>query len=97
MKRSTIMMNDGGMGFGFGGMGLTWVFGLLMAAGVVLLVIVLVRAVSGRSRTPGEAGGSRAHGTGSGPAREILEERYARGEISTDEYRERLRGLENSR
>ncbi|MDI3196345.1 SHOCT domain-containing protein [Pseudarthrobacter sp. AL07] len=34
--------------------------------------------------------------TGAGPARakEILEERYARGEISTEEYQERRRILE---
>ena len=34
--------------------------------------------------------------TGAGPrrSREILEERYARGEISTEEYRERLRTLD---
>lgn len=74
------------MGFGMGWMGLFW---LLLVVGVVLLVVVAVRAVGGgitrdgEGREPGERN----------RARQVLDERYARGEITTEEYRERLRVL----
>ena len=80
------MMNDGGMG----GMGLMWLFGLLVLVGVVTIVVVLVRVLSDRSRNSGRV----RTGAATGRGREILEERYARGELSTEEYRERLRALE---
>lgn len=35
----------------------------------------------------------RSRDSGGDRAREILAERYARGELSTDEYKERLEGL----
>ncbi len=74
------------MGGGFE-MGIGWIFGLLVLVGVVLLVVVAVRAVGG-GITTGTTGGAetdRSH-----RAREILDERYARGELTTEEYRERL-------
>ncbi|WP_246021455.1 SHOCT domain-containing protein [Arthrobacter echini] len=88
--RSTIMMNGGGMG----GMGLMWIFGLLMLVGVIVLIVVLVKALSGRSPNTVGHDNNRGPVTGPGRARQILEERYARGELSTEEYRERLRILE---
>jgi putative membrane protein len=78
------------MGFDMG-MGWMWLFWLLLIVGVVVLAVVAVRAIGG--------GISRSHGgKGRVPreqsrAREILDERYARGEISTEEYQERLRVL----
>ena len=84
------MMNGGGMG----GMGLMWVFGLLVLAGVIVLVVVLVKTLSGRSSNTGAPDHGRAPGADPGRGREILQERYARGELSTEEYRERLRTLE---
>lgn len=89
------------MGNGFGGIGM-WLFGLLTLAGLVLLVVVAVRAFGGGisrpSSTPGGLpGATGAAPSGRGRAREILDERYARGEISTDEYRERLQALEQDR
>ena len=84
------MMNGGGMG----GMGLMWIFGLLVLVGVVVLVVVLVKAFTGRPSTTGGSGTNSGPGPGPGRGREILEERYARGELSTEEYRERLRTLE---
>ncbi len=80
-----------GYGYGMGGMWLWWLFGLLLIVGLVLLAVLVVRTLAG--------------GTGSGPpnapgaappnrAREILDERYARGEVSTEEYQERLRSLQ---
>lgn len=63
-------------------MGWTWLFWLLV---VIVLVILGVIAARGFSR--GDAG---AKG-----ARRILDERYARGELSTAEYHERLKNLGN--
>ena len=87
------MMWDGGMGSGMGWM---WVFWLLLVLGTVLLVFVLVKALSGSSGGASRQGGSTRSPTGVGPqqAREILDERYARGEIDTQEYQERRQALE---
>lgn len=84
------MMGGGGMG----GMGLTWVFGLLLVAGVIVLVVMLVKTISGSSSHTGEIDRSRGPGAGPGRARDILDERYARGELSAEEYRDRVRTLE---
>lgn len=79
----------GGMGC-MGGMALMGIAGLLLLVGLVVLVVVLVKGFSGRSGNNGGAGTSVVSGRG----RQILEERYARGEVSSEEYRERLRTLE---
>lgn len=79
----------GGMGC-MAGMAAMWILGLLLLAGAVALTVVLVRAAVNRTGSQGDAGAGRS----SGPGRQILEERYARGELSTEEYRERLRTLE---
>jgi putative membrane protein len=60
-------------------------FLLLVVALVGFVVWLVVRASSGTQAPPG-AGGSRA--------RALLDERYARGEISTEEYQERRQALE---
>ena len=107
------------MGGYAGGMGLGWIWPVILVLGVVVLVWGLVRARSAGDRRAGSGGGtgaglwtrgressaeapSRADepggGTGGGPgaarAREILRERYARGEITADELRERMRVLD---
>ena len=74
-----------------GGMAMMWLAGLLLLGGVVVLAVVVVRAFSGRSQDKGRTG----TGAGFGRGREVLEERYARGELSTEEYRERLRVLDD--
>jgi len=73
------------------GMGSGWLFGALIMVGVVLLVIVLVR-MSGRSRRDdtGSAAKSEAVRGADKTARQILDERYAEGDLSTEEYRDRL-------
>lgn len=68
------------------GMGWMWLFWLLLIAGLVLLIVVAARALGGRS-PEGEAPPD------GGRARQVLDERYASGEIDTEEYRERLREL----
>lgn len=54
---------------------------LLFWAGLILLVVWAVRAVSGEGRG--------ANGAGRSNALRILEERFARGEIDRDEFEER--------
>jgi putative membrane protein len=73
------------------GNGWGWVFGALMMlvfwGGLIALVVFLVRG-SGR----GSRGGT--EGPRGSDARVILEERFARGEISKEEFDERKRVLE---
>lgn len=73
------------MGWHWGaGMGLwTWLFALLIIAGLVALVIAVVRGASGGARG----------GDGRSSAEQILAERFARGEIDEEEYQRRLRAL----
>ena len=80
-------------GYGSAWMGGMWVLGLLVVIVVVLQVVTLVRVTS--SQVSGGQVSRRAAGLGStGNARAIIEERYARGEIDTADYEERLRNLE---
>lgn len=73
------------------GTGWMWLFWLLLIIGVVLLAVVTVRALGG-GITRGDGRDDRVPGEQS-RARQVLDERYARGEISTEEYQERLRVL----
>lgn len=67
-------------GFGGGGliMGLIWILVVIVVA---LLVYGLLRDRGGRTGPP------------TGGAKQILQERYARGEIEREEYLEKLRDL----
>ncbi len=76
-------------GYGMNGWG--WGFGALIVVGVVVLIIVVVRLASTRgarvqpaepprSALPNDAG-------------RILDERYARGDLTTEEYHERRTAL----
>lgn len=78
---------------GYGsGMGGGVLFGLLMMVGLILLGVVLVRVMGGGLRRGG--GTDRPSPSSPGDsARRLLDERYARGEVSTEEYQERLRVL----
>ncbi|MCL4395250.1 MAG: SHOCT domain-containing protein [Chloroflexi bacterium] len=70
--------------FGWGwGMGGMWLFGLL----VVVLVVLLVRTIGQPAQPPS----SRE------PAEEIVRARYARGEISREEYERVLADLRRDR
>lgn len=76
---------DGHMRWGGGWWMLVW--GTLMMVGIVVLIVWLVRTTAGggSAGTPVEDPLASARG--------ILGERYARGELSTEEYRERLNEL----
>ena len=74
------------------GMGWMWMFWLLLVVGIVLVVVVAVRALGGGIRRDGTPGGGDGRPSRS-RAREVLDERYARGELTTEEYRERLSAL----
>ncbi|MEO5780510.1 SHOCT domain-containing protein [Arthrobacter oryzae] len=73
-------------------MGWMWLWGVLLLVGIGLLVLVAVRLFAG--------GGS--HGGMSAPpgpypgrsrALQILDERFARGELTAEQYREQLKVL----
>lgn len=72
-------------GWDDGGWGLLWM--ILSWVLIAAIVVLVVRALSPGS--PQSPHGQRG-------AREILDERYARGEIPEDEYRERTRLLEET-
>ena len=65
---------------GYGGFGMLWM--LLVMVGVVLLVVWGVRQMGGAGTAPGRS-----------RALEILDERYARGEIDREEFDTRRRDL----
>jgi putative membrane protein len=87
MNGSLLMQSNDGFGHmdGWGG-GWMWVWGTLMTFATVLAIVWLVRIVAGRSEGPNTPSDMQR-------ARSILAERYARGELTTEEYRERLEQL----
>jgi putative membrane protein len=78
------MMGDGGWG--------GWLFGpltvVLLVVAVVVLAVAAARWLGASGKTTG--GPQPAHKT----ALDILKERYARGEIDSDEFREKRRLIE---
>ena len=80
---------------GFGGFGLIgWIINLVLTIGILIgLVILVIWAVRRISRN--QAGSFFASGQTSGPgtAREILQARYAQGEITREEYRQMLEDI----
>lgn len=93
------MMGGFGSGFGtggFGGFGLLGgliglVFNIAILVGIVLLVVWAVKQFSGRSDTVG--GLNTGHSLPMASAREILSTRYAKGEISREEYQAMLEDI----
>lgn len=82
------------MGQWGGGMGWGWLFLALLVIGIVVLAVVLVAVLAGGTGSRAARGPDQAR-PDRDRAREILAERYARGEVSTEEYQERLRILED--
>ena len=79
------------MGYGYGNMAWMWpwmlIGALVLLAGLVALVLFIVKLTRAESFT------SRSRQLPS-TARQILDERYARGEIDDDEYQKRREGLQ---
>lgn len=82
-QRGTIMM----WGCGYSGWAWMWVVGGLVIVGIVVLVAVLVRNATAPTKTGTSVGAATS------TPRQILDERYARGELTTEEYRERIETL----
>ena len=84
-----------GNGYGSGWM---WLFGIMVFLGLLLVIGAVVWAIASSNRNSGQPpyGADRAgqpHGAGPSKARQILDERYARGEIDAQEYRDRRDAL----
>jgi putative membrane protein len=78
-------------------MGWMWLWALLLFIGIALLVLLAVRVFGGGVRggygpqgPPGPGGPPPA---GESSARQILAERFARGELTADQYRDHLKVL----
>lgn len=89
------MMGWGGQGYGMWG---NWGFGGMIMMIFFWAVIIIGAILIIRYFTAGHGGISTGQGAGSmGSSRdplEVLKDRYARGEIDTEEYEERKRVLE---
>jgi len=82
------------MGYGYGGGGWMWIFGGLMMLGVLVLIGLAVWAIiAGTNREARTAATSPVDVSGRARTRQVLDERYARGEIDSEEYTERLHTL----
>ncbi len=81
MNSSQHMMEGGGGGFGMLFMGLIW---LLILALIVTLIWFLIRK-----------GGRSSAETNSESSLEILNKRYARGEIDQEEYQHKKQEIKN--
>lgn len=82
---------------GAGAMSLWWVVGLVLLVAVIGVGVALgVRAIRARDRlgTSGRAPRELGERTG---ARRLLDDRYARGELDSEEYRERVITLDDQR
>jgi putative membrane protein len=84
------MMGSMGEMMGFGWWGAALWMNLLLAVGLFALVPVTV--VAG-IRWLAQSGAGVGDGRGTDRALEILRERYARGEVSREEFQQRRRGL----
>jgi putative membrane protein len=81
------------MMWGYGvNMGWMWLWGVLLLVGIALLVLVAVRMFTGSSSHGGVQGPPGPY-PGRSRARQILDERFARGELTAEQYREQLKVL----
>ena len=78
-------------GYGYNMMGWSWVVGAVLIVLVVVAVIVVLRLVPSRTHHP-LVNPQAAAGEALTP-RQILDERYAKGDLTTKEYLERVKHL----
>lgn len=84
------------MGYGYDGGGVwMWVFGGLMIVGVVVLIgLVMWAVVTATTRGTGARTAPESSPAGGlERTRQVLDERYARGEMTSEEYTQRLHTL----
>jgi putative membrane protein len=79
-----------------GTMGWSWGFGLLAMVGIAILVYVIIR-LSTRNGERGFSSPSSSAPSGLTSARKILDERFARGELTEEEYRQQIQVLGEGR
>jgi putative membrane protein len=74
------------------GAGWMWPIGLLLLVGIVLLVIWAVRTFAGGANRDirRDDASANSHPRGPSAARQVLDERFAKGELNAAEYHERL-------
>jgi len=77
------MMMGYDWGFGWGGMLFGWLMMIGFAVAVVVLIVWLVRLSTPATSAPSDSTGTSQNIP---PALDILQTRYARGEISKEEY-----------
>lgn len=75
-------------GYGYNMMGWGWVIGAVLVALLVVAVVVVLRFVAVRANSSGTA--PQPVATEPSTPRQILDERYAKGDLTTDEYREHV-------
>ncbi|CAN5431831.1 hypothetical protein BH10ACT4_BH10ACT4_01690 [soil metagenome] len=78
-------------GYGYNMMGWGWLAGVVVVALVVVAVILVLRLAPGRVSHTATA--SLPTGGAAPTPRQILDERYARGDLTTEEYLERVKHL----
>lgn len=74
-----------------------WLWGILLLLGLALLVVVAVRAFGGGIGGRGGQGQDNRGQETPSTARRILDERFARGELTAEQYREQLKVLGEGR
>ncbi|MDP3968841.1 MAG: SHOCT domain-containing protein [Nocardioides sp.] len=79
------------------GWGMGWMFMWpIIILVVVLVVVLLVRGSDGGTNRSSGSAPPPGPATGRTRAQEILDERYARGELTDEEYQDRLRRLRDA-
>ena len=78
-------------GYGYNMMGWSWVVGAVLIVLVIVAVIVVLRLVPGRAHHP--LVNTQAVAGEVLTPRQILDERYAKGDLTTKEYLERVKHL----
>jgi len=91
-ERGPPMMDQDDFRYGHMNNGVGWLIALLLLGLLIAAVVALiVYAVTRSSATPDSGPPTKSD---AGQARQILDERLARGEIAPDEYRERRNALD---